>query len=544
MKKIIPFLMFTVVYCSIKAQTLTPVLLDNLNDDSSFFGKNSNPSSFKRAGNNLYFTANTDVSNFFIYADLFVTDGTTPGTVSSGLNNYVKAGMTCAIPWGNNMVVVNDNNVLLSDGTFQGEALITDTLKSAFSNVLSEKWSFIIGNDLFVWMDLASDTLGIELYKTDGTQTGTTLFKDYYIGSGNGTPHIGGGGRNTFQVNQTEAYFLAYNGDSLLLNKTNGTLVGTQVIHKFKKNELVAGNNYSEVSIYQTPINNHMLIFDGLKKIWSLDLATDQIVQLDSGALFTTRFIINNELYYTDRIAGNITSLIATDGITTRIVKTNGWTEYANSVLVFGYESNQHEVGGKSFFTIHPPYPEPIELWITDGTDGGTVKVLDSLPQYGGGSGKFYVCGNKTYYYLYGGSLKTLYEIDAQNNTLIDVMDLTNVTSFYYDEGYGRFYFGYDDGVIGMEPYYTTCDMLSSIADEVKNVGVKIYPNPNQTGSLNIDFEGDYDLFIYNINGQLVKTIANQKDNSVIDISELKQGIYFVQLIGTKNNTTQKLIKK
>ncbi len=86
----------------------------------------------------------------------------------------------------------------------------------------------------------------------------------------------------------------------------------------------------------------------------------------------------------------------------------------------------------------------------------------------------------------------------------------------------------------------TTTNIFESFIENA----IKIYPNPNEKGLLNISSKGKYDVSIFNINGQLIKTISNQNDNSLINISELKQGIYFVQIVGEENNSTQKLIVK
>lgn len=72
---------------------------------------------------------------------------------------------------------------------------------------------------------------------------------------------------------------------------------------------------------------------------------------------------------------------------------------------------------------------------------------------------------------------------------------------------------------------------------------VKIYPNPaNQYTSIQMDFEGQAMLFIFDSNGKRIieKTIYNT-DNQ-LDISGLEKGVYFVKIISSERIFTEKLI--
>lgn len=83
---------------------------------------------------------------------------------------------------------------------------------------------------------------------------------------------------------------------------------------------------------------------------------------------------------------------------------------------------------------------------------------------------------------------------------------------------------------------------ITHITENLNGNENRIYPNPNGTGKLNIAFEGNYIANIYNINGQIVKATTNLNNLSIIDISEINRGIYFVQIINEEGNFTQKLI--
>ena len=66
---------------------------------------------------------------------------------------------------------------------------------------------------------------------------------------------------------------------------------------------------------------------------------------------------------------------------------------------------------------------------------------------------------------------------------------------------------------------------------------INIYPNPARE---NISLEANEDVFIYNSLGQIVKQINNPKGQTMINVAELKNGIYYLK-IGDKK---QKFIKE
>lgn len=79
------------------------------------------------------------------------------------------------------------------------------------------------------------------------------------------------------------------------------------------------------------------------------------------------------------------------------------------------------------------------------------------------------------------------------------------------------------------------------VNNQVIENNIKIYPNPTNN-SLTIETDLNYHTFnIYNLSGKLVKT---QNRSNQISVSELPKGMYFIQLVGDKNNRVQKFIKE
>ena len=57
---------------------------------------------------------------------------------------------------------------------------------------------------------------------------------------------------------------------------------------------------------------------------------------------------------------------------------------------------------------------------------------------------------------------------------------------------------------------------------------INLYPNPF-TDQLTIETEGLSDVQVYDLDGTLLKTIANIR-NGIIETSELKAGVYFLHV--------------
>lgn len=78
--------------------------------------------------------------------------------------------------------------------------------------------------------------------------------------------------------------------------------------------------------------------------------------------------------------------------------------------------------------------------------------------------------------------------------------------------------------------------------NEFERLIISIYPNPTQ-GIINIDLKGsftDFEIVVYNVLGQTLKTIRNQKQ---IDLSNLSSGHYFISVRIDKQIMMVKFIK-
>jgi len=74
---------------------------------------------------------------------------------------------------------------------------------------------------------------------------------------------------------------------------------------------------------------------------------------------------------------------------------------------------------------------------------------------------------------------------------------------------------------------------------------IMLYPNPARH-SLGINVDADIQvksISIYNMLGQLVKSIPGFNGNSPVDVSGLKTGTYFVEIVSDRGKVSKKLMK-
>jgi len=289
----------------------------------------------------LYFVADDGVSG----AELWKSDGTEAGTV---LVKDIRTGTTGSSP----TALVNVNGTLFfyandgvtgqelwkSDGTQAGTELVKDIRaggNGAFSSLPPPpSASFVplvkVNNELFF---RAHDGInGQELWKSDGTETGTVLVKNIAADSLNAWPDY------LTNVNGT-LFFTTANGSRGDLWKSDGTEAGTVLVRDI----------------------HNKLIFPPLDRLTNVN-----------GTLF---FRVNNgvdghELWKSDgTFAG------------TELVKDiyPGKSPVIGNPPFSGNPSGLINVNGTLFFTARD-FLNNYELWRSDGTQTGTIQVKDIRP--------------------------------------------------------------------------------------------------------------------------------------------------------------------
>ena len=193
---------------------------------------NSDPAEFLALNNVMLFSA-TNGSNG---RELWRSDGTTNGTI---LLKDIFDGSSSSSPqglvrFGDGALFSADNGsdgreLWYSDGTTSGTAQVLDIRNGSFGSVPEDITPFGDGSQAI--FSARNGSAGRELWITDGTTVGTRLLKDINPGSGDSDP-------SQFFEFDGEVYFIAYTevtGTPLgyELWKTDGTQDGTVLVRDF-----------------------------------------------------------------------------------------------------------------------------------------------------------------------------------------------------------------------------------------------------------------------------------------------------------------------
>lgn len=415
-----------------------------------------------------------------------------------------------------------------TDGTPEGTKMIIDIFEGTGDGVFLLNSNFIAYHQVenSIYFAGQNKEQNYELWKTDGTSEGTILVKN--IAPDNEDFNL-----PSFPVNfvtfKNEVYFRAANK----LWKTDGTDNGTQLIFDIAFQEIAVLNDYMLlISDYD------LWVSDGtdagtylLKESESLFGRDDKtIITLDDIALLPIRdpeygieiwktngtkegttlvkdlwkgtegyepcskVLLNNKMYYigNDGILG--AALYRSDGTPegTELVK----DIKENSVISpFGNIEPLYS-DGEVVYMSAASVGSRQELWISDGTNEGTKKIIFNQPEISNPN-DFHKFKNKLFVFAFGEN-------------------------------------------IGFEPYLIDLNTSTSTQEQAEDNKISIFPNPSN-GIINIQGSNlnNPTLHLYNGIGKLVEI---SKNTNQLDISIYKNGIYFLEVIYPEKK--QRIIEK
>lgn len=328
--------------------------------------------------------------------------------------------------------------LLMSFLSFGQATLVKDINLGNSSSNPSNKVAF---NGLIYF--IANDGLnGSELWRTDGTEQGTTIFKEFTSGKDGGvaalTPIVSGNLMYFFAADDNSNYYLW---------KTDGTLANTEKVKQF-----------TSIQAFHETINNE-LIFTAENKLWKTDgSATGTLKLADYSVFGNTRFVKSgNEIYFSGEASTSIgQELYKTDGTTVSLVK----NIYPNSNKD-SYPNNFAALNGSVYFSATNG-SNGFELWKSDGTGAGTEMVKDINP----GSGSSFSTNtpikvfNNELFFTYGTELwksdgteaGTVKLLDLERNIKAMIIFNSKIHIFTYSNA-----FWVSDGtVVGSEKIETT----------------------------------------------------------------------------------------
>ena len=415
-------------------------------------------------GNMMYFSASDGTNG----KELWKSDGTEAGTVmvkdiwsgsvgGSMLGNWqATIGNTIYFPARDGISSTTGYGIAelwKTDGTASGTVLVKDIRTGSIGS--NPSWLTPIGNTLYF---SASDSSGDELWKSDGTEAGTVMVKNIYniTATGGSVPQYLTAIGNTF-------YFTANDGiNGNELWKSDGTEAGTVMVKDINSG---SGNSNSK---YLIAIGNTLYFQadDGNNgiELWKSDgtaSGTMMVKDINSGSSsgitpnacdMLTKIEFNNMLYFRADDGTNGCELWKSDGTAsgTMMVK-----DIYQSVSGEAYPQDLTANGDTFYFKANDG-THGYELWKSDGTASGTVMVKDM----NNGSGNSQVLqirpfGDTVYFYGDDGtSGAELWKSDGTEAGTVMVQDINSGSSsswpVYLTPWGNTLYFGADDGS-GME---------------------------------------------------------------------------------------------
>ena len=262
-----------------------------------------------------------------------------------------------------------------SDGTPTGTAIVKDINPGAFD---SSPLHMAVVND-FLYFNAFHPTFGNELWRTDGTEAGTKLVMDINPGS------TGNGPTDLVQLNGSLFFAAGNAAHGRELWKSDGTEAGTVMVKDIWPG---AGSSLS-ITNFGDLANNFAVVGNTLffstsegvngKELWKSDGTAEGTMMVKDIAPGTASTKFTNL-----RAAGNVLYFTADDGIHGKeLWKSDGTEE--GTMIVENIPGGNKNAGPSIWFNGKVYFSSTMagfgdELWTTDGTESGTRMVKDIFP--------------------------------------------------------------------------------------------------------------------------------------------------------------------
>jgi ELWxxDGT repeat protein len=341
---------------------------------------------------------------------------------------------------------VHGRELWKSDGTETGTVMVKDIGNSSWGSTPLELIDF---NGMLFFRGY-DGMHGRELWRSDGTEEGTVMVKDIAPGVKIDS-HI----RELVKVNDT-LFFIAdaSDGKGISLWKSNGTQEGTVMVKDIDSDGGTASKYLTAPPKYLTAVGNTLYFnaSDGGKwwyELYKSDGTEAGTVRVPTGSYEMPNpenlTNVNGELYFTLYGGGELWKSAGNE-ISTEMVK----------YLVFSTDNSTY--AGSEFSEKYKPEPEPYvavdsyyyfvandgihgyELWKSDGTKKGTVMVKDIDPTGSHEGPRYLTEMNGTLYFSANAGGYGLWRSDGtEDGTLeikhVEASDLINIDGVLYFSG-------------------------------------------------------------------------------------------------------------
>ncbi len=534
MKKVVPILLFTLLFTVAKSQYVEKVTSIN------YYGYNGlNPSNISVFNNKLYFFGTDDLH----YVDklMYTADGSAAGVTVVKQIDTVKQWPTLRhLTMMNNLLVFDNYNELWkSDGTTAGTSMIKTIEVSAANYVVLNNKAYFAG-------DITNaNPINDQLWQTDGTASGTTLVKTI-------NPSGPAGIVNMF-VYGGKIYFNASDAThSSQLWVSDGTTSGTMLLKLINPTGIAYPSNFIA---YNGKV--YFSADDGVNgnQLWVTDgtpVGTVKITNINAGSAGfqpRTMTLFNSKIYFCGIDTGSFYQLFSTDGtaIGTKKIKTDYTPR--NGVRGF-YPSSMAVHNGILYMAAYDSLTMNDQLWSCDGTTAGTLRIT-SFTQ-GLYPSRLYSFQN--WLVMTGNDTIThsvqLYASDgtAAGTVCPTPPDTWSTYPFYPWEAWVPFNNAlYFKGAYTYFADYQLCRFSSTpsgIEQPIKN-NLSVYPNPS-SGLVHImlaESATNAKVEVFNSNGQLIlsKNI-NHAIQTTLDLTNHAKGLYVIKIQSGDNVLMNKVV--
>jgi choice-of-anchor C domain-containing protein len=280
-----------------------------------------------------------------------------------------------------------------TDGTDAGAILLKDVFPGSTSSIVGDQYSHqtisirhgsLLAASTYSLIFAASDPVnGNELWRTDGTESGTVLIKDVNVGADSSFP------TNLVDVNGM-VFFAATSAYGRELWKTDGTNSGTLLVSDISpsSSDPIKLTNMNGVLFFSAVHPSHG------RELWKSDGTPEGTVLVKdmypgtSSSDPSSLTVVGNTLFFvaTDPLGGR--ELWMTDGTesgTTRVadIRPGLGNAFAVDDLGWNFQPDLINVDGTLFMGADDGV-HGLEVWKSDGTAVGTVLVKDVNPGSGG----------------------------------------------------------------------------------------------------------------------------------------------------------------
>jgi hypothetical protein len=218
----------------------------------------------------------------------------------------------------------------------------------------------------------------------------------------------------------------------------------------------------------------------------------------------------------------------------------DGNVSYSFGQFAFNYYSNNNGSVAQGvqypFEVVENPFGIPETLIVSDTTFSGTDNCLGALQTItiAGDGDSVLVTDGASVNFIAGQSIRLLPGFHAYQGSIVNAFITTDAT-----------FCSTEKAITIVNLPIENISLLENETLQHGEKGVKVYPNPNN-GQFTIilnDFESNVKIYIYNTIGSVFyqSEITNEALHQ-INLSAIKQGIYFVRITDDKEQFTQKII--